>query len=361
MKVPEPRKLKSGTYFAQLRLGGESITVSARSAKECKAQAAIIKAEYLAGKRPSVPSASADLTLKQCIGNYISRYEKTLSPSTVCGYETLKRTRFKKYMDREVRRIDFQKMVNDEIGVASEKTVRNAWGLVASAMRDAGLSVPAVKLPKVPVKEIPFLQPEEIKPFCKAVAGTKTEIPALLELHGLRCSEALALEWKDIDLKRGLIHIRGAVVKNSAGQYVKKDTNKNRSSTRTIPIMIPQLKDALSRVEDKTGRIVTIAGNTMNAGIKRACESAKITVVTNHGLRHSFASLGYHLGIPERQLMQLGGWSDYHTMHKIYIRVSESSEKAAENKIADFFAEKTAQNANQNANQSSAPLKLQAV
>lgn len=339
MKVPEPRKLKNGTWFAQLRLGGESITVSARSAKACKAQAAIIKAEYLAGKRKPVPSSSPDLTLKQCVDNYIAKYRKTLSPSTVVGYETLSRTRFIKYHDRTLRNIEFQNMINAEMDIASEKTVQNAWGLVASSLRDAGIPVPKVKLPKVPVKEIPFLQPEEIKPFCKAVAGTNVEIPALLELHGLRRSEALALEWKDIDLKRKLIRIRGAVVKNSDGVYVKKETNKNASSTRTIPIMIPQLADALAAFEDKTGRVVTIAGNTMNAGVKRACERAGVTVVTNHGLRHSFASLGYHLGISERQLMQLGGWSDYHTMHKIYIRVSESSEKAAENRIAEFFRE----------------------
>ena len=29
---------------------------------------------------------------------------------------------------------------------------------------------------------------------------------------------------------------------------------------------------------------------------KAACERAGVTVVGNHGLRHSFASLGYHLG-----------------------------------------------------------------
>ena len=354
MKVPEPRKLKSGTWFCQLRLGGESIPVSAGSAKECKAQAAVIKAEYLAGKRPEnkAPSSAADLTLKQCVDKYIARYKKALSPSTVRGYEKTIVRRFKAYHKQIASKIDFQQMVNDEIGEVSEKTLQNAWGLVASSLRDAGIHVPSVKLPKVPVKEIPFLQPEEIKPFCKAVAGTSAEIPALLELHGLRRSEALALEWKDIDLKRKLIHIRGAVVRDSDGEYVRKETNKNRSSTRTIPIMIPQLSDALKAVEDKTGRVVVISGDAMNAGVKRACERAGVTGVTNHGLRHSFASLGYHLGISERQLMQLGGWADYHTMHKIYIRVSESSEKAAENKITDFFKE----NANQNANRSSNPL-----
>ena len=39
MKVPEPRKLKSGTWFIQMRLGGESVPVSAATRTECIRQA----------------------------------------------------------------------------------------------------------------------------------------------------------------------------------------------------------------------------------------------------------------------------------------------------------------------------------
>ena len=42
MKVPEPRKLKSGTWFIQMRLGGESIPVSAPTRTECIKQNANI-------------------------------------------------------------------------------------------------------------------------------------------------------------------------------------------------------------------------------------------------------------------------------------------------------------------------------
>ena len=47
MKVPEPRKLKSGTWFIQMRLGGESIPVSAPTRTECIKQAEKIKADHL--------------------------------------------------------------------------------------------------------------------------------------------------------------------------------------------------------------------------------------------------------------------------------------------------------------------------
>ena len=35
MKVPEPRNLKSRTWFLQMRLGSESGTVSAATRSEC--------------------------------------------------------------------------------------------------------------------------------------------------------------------------------------------------------------------------------------------------------------------------------------------------------------------------------------
>ena len=51
MKVPKARKLSSGKWFIQLRLGGESIPVTAGTEKECTRQAQAVKAEYLVGKR----------------------------------------------------------------------------------------------------------------------------------------------------------------------------------------------------------------------------------------------------------------------------------------------------------------------
>lgn len=338
MKIPEPRKLPSGSWFIQLRLGGKSIPITAPTARECSRLAVIAKADYADAKK--LPAASASTPLKDAIRHYIDRYESVLSPSTIMGYETILRTRFTAYLSQPIKSIDWQQMINDEMKCASAKTIRNAWGLVKSAIKLESGSVPTnIKLPQVPVREIPFLQPDEIKPFCAAIQGNIAEIPALLELHGMRRSEMLALEWKDIDLKRGLIRIHGAIVPDKTFTMTKKDTNKSRSSTRTIPIMIPQLKAALDAVSPKTGRVVTIAGDTVMKNIKRCCQDAGITVVGNHGLRHSFASLAYHLGISERQLMEMGGWSDFQTMHKIYIRVSQASEDSAKNKISEFFSD----------------------
>lgn len=337
MKIPEPRRLPSGSYFIQLRLNGSSVPVTARTARECKRAAELIKAEHRAGKRQI--AASYERTLAQVLKAYLDKHEAVLSPSTVRGWESYRLHRFAAYRDRAIGKIDWQQMITDEAASVAPKTVKCAWGFVAKALRDeAGIEPPRVRLPQVPVREIPFLQPNEIKLFLAAIKGNIAERAALLELHGLRRSEVLGLDWADVDIKKGLLHIKGATVQNKDGAFVKKETNKNSSSTRTIPIMIPRLRELLEEEQNKTGAVVTIAANTMLRNIKEACAAAGVTQVGNHGLRHSFASLGYHLGLSERQLMQLGGWSDYTTMHKIYVRVAAEDEKAAQNKITAFYS-----------------------
>lgn len=346
MKIPKAQKLPSGNWFIRLRLDGESIPITAATEAECKRKATLIKAEHRSGVRVSHKTAR-ELTLKEAEERYIADHKAVLSPSTLRSYEIYKEKRFADYQNKKLPDINYQAMINDELAGKSEKTVKNAWALVHAALGHVNYPVPSVKLAKVPVKEIPFLQPEEVLLFCDAIKGRNYEIAALLELHGLRLSEARGLTWDKIDLKRETITVQGATVRGSDG-YVDKETNKNATSSRVVPIMIPQLLNALNAVENKTGKVVKQAPQTLMDDIKRACERAGITVVGNHGLRHSFASLGYHLEIPERQLMEWGGWADFTTMHKIYIRLAASDRSKHQSRVADFFK----QNVNENVNDS---------
>ena len=337
MKVPEPRKLPSGSYFIQLRLGGESVPITASTAKACKRQAELIKAEYQNGKRQYGMSDRSH-TLGSCMDAYIKRYSATLSPSTVRGYSTIRNTRFKKYISVPIKNIkNWQLVVDEELSLCSAKTVKNAWAFASKAMREIADFKIDVKLAKVPVKEIPFLQPEEIPLFLKEIHGKDAEVVALLALHSLRHSEASGLTWENIDLKNNSIHIHGALVLGPDKMYVKKETNKNLSSTRTVPIMIPRLYELLSSIEDKTGFVVTLSRSAIYRQITSACERAGVTVVTCHGLRHSFASLGASLGMTEDELMDLGGWSDIGTMKRIYTRVTQSAKHRAINKMTEYY------------------------
>lgn len=353
MKVPKAKKLPSGSYNIRMRLGGEEISITRTSGTACTQEAQMIKAEYLAGRRINRVGGVGEKMLKTVIRSYIDRNKATLSPSTVRSYESYLKARFQAYMDQPVRDVDWQAMINDELKLKSAKTVRNGWALVSAALGSAGYPVPEVRLAACPVNEIAFLQPDEIKRFCSELRGRPYEIAALLLLHGLRLSELQALTWDNIDLKRKQITVKGATVRGPEGK-VTKQTNKNKTSTRTVPILIPQLQKALEAVpkDQRIGLVDHHGQQTLLDDVKRTCRAAGVTEVTCHGLRHSFSSLLYRTpGVTERHVMMWGGWANIQTMHKVYIRIAAQDEEAAAEAVRKFYQEKRARPKNQNADE----------
>ena len=340
MKVPEPKKLKSGSYNIYMRLGGENISITRNSKDVCKREAQLIKAEYLAGRRIAVNREVKELTLQELQERYIKANRSVLSPSTIKGYEQMAKWRWGGYRKKEIGNIAWQDMINDELGQVSPKTVKNAWALVTGSMRHAGYPVPQVRLAQCPLKDIDFLQPDEIMPFIEEIKGKRYEIAALLLLHGLRVSEVRGLKWENVDVNRGLIRIRGAVVEGPDG-FTPKETNKNKSSSRDVPIMIPRLSELLQAGGPKDEYVVTLCSSVLLRDIRRATGLAVGREITSHGLRHSWSSLMYDLGIPERQVMAWGGWSDIYTMHKVYIRLAAASEARSRQAVTSFFSDKT--------------------
>lgn len=138
------------------------------------------------------------------------------------------------------------------------------------------------------------------------------------------------------------ILVKGAVVADEHHHFVRKEENKNHSSTRLVPILMDELYDALSKARKDSGAVVSMSPNFMPYAINRICTRAGVPEVGVHGLRHSFASLAYHLGVPEKITMEIGGWSDNQTMMKIYTHIAQSDMKRYEDKFSAFFANKNA-------------------
>ena len=354
MKIPTPRQLPSGNWFIYLLLGGEAIPITESTRAQCVSAAQLIKAEYLAGReirRRKLPPAP-EMTLRELLDLYIEKYKPVWSPVTVRGYSTARDNRFASVMDKKLRDVgDWQKVINAEATLCKPKTLKNAWSLVHAALIDAKQPAPKVTLPQAVPSPRPFLTADEIRRFVAAVRGSKYEIPLLLGLHGLRRSEIAAVTWDRVDLKKGVILVEGAVVPDEKGKYVYKQTNKNESSRRPVPIMIPELLDALKAVpkEQRKGPVVTCHINTIYKAANAICEKEGLPLVGAHGLRHSFASLGHHVGVPEHEMQILGGWKDSGTLRKIYEHIEAENLLRAQNSMAKFFISPDPdENANEN-------------
>lgn len=335
-KYPAYRVLADGSLMGQLMLNGQRETIKADTEKEYRAKidglrAGVIELKKHPEKRP----------LKDIVRAYIDKNDGVLSPATIRGYEIIIRNRFPAYIGKSFGSIDCQQMINTEAKTCAPKTVKNAWALVTAALNDAKLQIPDVNLPAIPVSDEDFLDYEQILRFLAAIRDDPAECAALLMLHSLRTSEALKLD-AGVDVQPGpdglqlLVH--GAVVPNKNNQWVEKATNKNRTSRREIPIMIPRLEEILP----KEGKAVTIHPSTVRTRIEKACKRADLPVCSPHDLRRSFASLAFHLGWSERLIQEVGGWNNPETVHRIYIKLAKKDVSGSIRAMKDYYQITTA-------------------
>lgn len=348
MKVPTARQLPSGSWFCRVRVNGQDVAITRDTEKEAVAEAMAVKYGIKEAAKKTKKK-----TLFQAIDDYIDARRNILSPATIRGYKNIQANRFQSMMQRDIFDItadQWQRAVNQEAKLVTAKTLTNSWRFISSVIAEATSQRVTARLPQIIPAERPWLTPEQIPLFVAAVKGDKAEIPALLALSSLRRSEIVGLRWADVDLKNGVVMVNGAAVPDENHKIVYKRETKNTTSRRTVPI-IPPLMDALNNADHHGEYVVTYHPATVMNQVNRVCERNGLPKVGLHGLRHSFASLAYHLQIPEKVAMEIGGWANDQTMHKIYTHISERSVTTAAKAFTGFFAPQSdANNGNENAN-----------
>jgi len=310
VKIPKIEKLPSGNYFCRLRLNGQSIPITEDSFDKCQAKAIAIKQGIIQGH------TGASIGLSDAIDRFIGERYNVLSPATIRGYRTIQR----RVPNKPIKSIRWQRFVDDLARTYSPKTVGNTWGLVRSVLKEYGIN-PIVRLPQKVAREPVFLTPEQIPVFIDAIKDTKYVLPALLALNSLRLSEIKALRWSDIGDE--FITVHGSVVPDEHNVQTRKTANKTVQSRRSVPILIPVLHTALEEKRD-TEPLMPCDEALLRKQINKVCREAGLPEVSIHGLRHSFASLAYHLQVPSRITMEIGGWANEQTVMRIYTHIARS-------------------------------------
>lgn len=344
MKTPKAKQLPSGSWFCRIRVNGEDVSITRPTEKEAVAEAMAIKA----GIKKAAPKKQKSVTV--AIDDYISARENVLSPSTIRGYRAIQAGRFQGTIQKDIFTLtaaQWQRAVNDEAKLCSAKTLTNAWRFISSVIfAETGQRI-IVRMPQIVPNARPYLTPEQIHVFVEAIHGTSIEIPALLALSSLRRSELLNLRWQDIDFAANVLRVNGAAVYGPDGELVRKAETKNKTSRRTVPLIEP-LRAALQQANHTGEYIVTMAPNAIMAHVNRLCAKHGLPEVGLHGLRHSFASLAYHLDIPEKYVMEMGGWANDQTMRKIYTHISQKDVTDRAVALTAFFS---SENGNENDNE----------
>jgi integrase len=167
---------------------------------------------------------------------------------------------------------------------------------------------------------------EEARLLAKCEEPLKTVV--LVGIYaGLRISsEALTLKWSNVDLDKQQLTVEAAYAKNG--------------TTETLPIA-SRLVEALRGLKERArGEFVFARKNgkpiqSVREAFTSACRRAKLTGVTPHTLRHTFASrLAMSAGVSDVTLQKLGRWKEPKMIRR-YAHLSEEHLREAVEKIGE--------------------------
>lgn len=352
--MAKAKKLPSGNWRVLVYSGTDPITKKRAYESftaDTKAEAEYQAAEYVRNKKTFMDEKN--LTIGNMIDRYIASKENIISPSTLRTYKRTRKNMFPSLIyikEKDLTQEHIQIAVNSAVIDHAAKTVKNWHGLLSAAL---GMFYPSFKLYTTLPKSKPFqrIVPTdiEIKKLLKHVKGTDIEIPILLAATGsLRKSEIAALTSDDVtDIG---ININKALVKDDNSKSVLKSP-KSTSGYRFVPL--PQ--EVITKLKKKQGVIVEMTLDQIYDEYKKALKACGLPNFRFHDLRHYYASVLHAIGVPDKYIMQYGGWKTDTILKNVYQHVLSDRDIKEQGRVVSFFDELTKKenddNATQNATQ----------
>jgi integrase len=176
---------------------------------------------------------------------------------------------------------------------------------------------------------------------------------------GLRIGELLALEWNDIDLENGIIHVRKTLSRTKSKGLVVNEP-KTEASVGSVPV--PQLAlQAIKRHKTSQTVVMLRLGQAYRnrklafptdkgtylipRNVQRKyyalLQKAKIPHIKLHGLRHTFATRLLEQGEDLRTIQELLRHADFKTTAMIYAHVTPKVKRRAANKMDSLLRRET--------------------
>lgn len=164
---------------------------------------------------------------------------------------------------------------------------------------------------------------------------------------GLRIGELLGLEWQDVDMEKGILHIQKTVYreKNAEGEWqLFVDRPKTAASERMVPLPGYLAEDLrIYRrgtrsefvIENKKAERMSI--RSYQYLFERLTEKAGVRKLNFHALRHTFATRALECGMDIKTLSELMGHKNATITLNRYAHSMMDTKIAAMNKLEKLF------------------------
>ena len=313
--MAKAKKLPSGNYRCQVydytdQVGKrhyKSFTATTRK-----------EAELYAINRKDPDDPVNDMTLAEAMDEYISMKSNVLSPSTLRGYDKLRRTAYDSLLDSKlvkITRLDVQRWANGYAVGHSPKTVKNAHGFLATVLYSyLPDTILRTTLPSKIRYDSHTPSDQEVQALIDHYSKNDKDmlIASCLAAFGtLRRSEICGLTADNV--VGCTLQIRCSCVPGLDNAFVIKQFPKNYSSARDV--VMPEF---VIKMLPKKGPLIAINPNQITERHKKTVLKLGLPWFRFHDLRHYAASIMHALGIPDQYIMERGGWSSDKTLKEIY-------------------------------------------
>jgi integrase len=220
------------------------------------------------------------------------------------------------------------------------------WGLIARNPCDA------VEPPRVPKREMMAFGPAEVERFLAAAAGEQLEaIFVLAVASGLRQGELFGLQWPDVDLDAGVVHVRRQLEERN-GELALTEPKSDKGRRRVelpafaVEAMLAHKAKMLADGRlDRTDQPVFCdshggwlrKSNFIRKVFKPVLKRAGLPDIRFHDLRHTSATLLLAQGVHPKVVQERLGHSQISLTLDTYSHVLPGLQREAANKLDRLF------------------------
>lgn len=366
------RKRADGRWEARVVIGydekGNPITknVTAMEKGKCLEKLEQLKEKcgvQLTGK------VKAEMAFGDWLDFWYQQYAKqTLRPTTQSGYENM----IYNHIITDIGKIPLNKLTQNDLQQfyarlkaggrkvrtelygkgLSDRMVRGCHAMCRKALEKAVVDGiirinPAIgcKLPPKKAKEMQVLTREEMQRFmAQAKADGYFELFLLELCTGMRRGEIVALQWDDLNLQTGELHICRQATTVHGNIHICAP--KTKSSIRTLilpPDIVKILAEYKKRINSRwmfpspVKEDAPYHPSAIRKVLDRTLERAECKHVRFHDLRHTFATTALANGMDVKTLSAIIGHISSETTLNIYTHITDNMQRSAANKIEQGF------------------------
>lgn len=274
-----------------------------------------------------VDPSAGNVTIDALWGRYLSAHEAVWKPSHVRDQESAYRIHVAPaFGPRRVSSLthgEVQDWVSSIARERSASTVLKAFGVLKSCVENARRDrliadttcIEHIALPRKPGRKENryYLSPDELVQLAD-LCGSHRLLVLVLGLTGIRWGEATGLRAGDVDVERGVLHVRRSVTRIGDGWAVtepktweRRDVPVPASLMRLLAQELPQDADALVFPGDDGGWLRQQSSTRGRGWWSRAIWTMGVGQMACHDLRHTAASIAVSAGANVKALQRMLG------------------------------------------------------